>query len=194
MTADSSQAPETQAGNAQKLRNFFVVVVAAVLGIALFLGLQTRTPSASLSDLAEAATPLDQALANGKPTLVEFYANWCTSCQAMAPDIEAIETQYADRVNFSMLNVDNTKWLPEMLSYRVDGIPHFVFLNAQGEDQGQAIGEIPKALLAQNLDALIAGDTLPNARAQGQVSELEAPKGLAGSSDDPRSHGAQVVD
>ncbi len=194
MTANSPQAPETQTGLAQKLRNFLVVLVAVILGVALFLGLQTRTPSASLSDLAEAATPLDEAIANGKPTLVEFYANWCTSCQAMAPDLEEIETQYADQVNFSMLNVDNSKWLPEMLSYRVDGIPHFVFLNNKGEDQGQAIGEIPKTLLAENLDALIAGNALPYARAQGQVSELEAPTGVSGSSDDPRSHGAQVVD
>ncbi|MEO1592882.1 MAG: thioredoxin family protein [Cyanobacteria bacterium J06632_22] len=194
MTANSPQVPENPTGLAQKLRNFLVVLIAAILSVALFLGLQTRTPSASLSDLAEAATPLDEAIANGKPTLIEFYANWCTSCQAMAPDIEAIEANYGDQVNFSMLNVDNTKWLPEMLSYRVDGIPHFVFLNAQGEDQGQAIGEIPKALLAENLDALIAGNDLPYAKAQGQVSELEASTGMAGSTDDPRSHGAQVVD
>lgn len=171
-----------------------VVLVAVVLGVALFLGLQTRTPSASLADLAESATPLDQALVNGKPTLIEFYANWCTSCQAMAPDMEALEKTYADQVNFSMLNVDNTKWLPEMLSYRVDGIPHFVFLNAQGEDAGQAIGEIPKVLLAENLDALMAGNALPNVRAQGQTSEIEASPSVSGAVADPRSHGAQVVE
>ncbi|MEO1742399.1 MAG: thioredoxin domain-containing protein, partial [Cyanobacteria bacterium J06629_9] len=159
MTANS---PDTQTPLAQRLRNFIVVLVAGVLGIALFLGLQTRTPSASLSELAETATPFDEALTNGKPTLVEFYANWCTSCQAMAPDLAQLKTEYADRVNFSMLNVDNTKWLPEMLSYRIDGIPHFVFLNAAGKDAGQAIGEIPKTLLAENLDALIAESTLPH--------------------------------
>ncbi|MEL6136424.1 MAG: thioredoxin family protein [Cyanobacteria bacterium J06628_6] len=190
MTANS---PDTQTPLAQRLRNFIVVLVAGVLGIALFLGLQTRTPSASLSELAETATPFDEALTNGKPTLVEFYANWCTSCQAMAPDLAQLKTEYADRVNFSMLNVDNTKWLPEMLSYRIDGIPHFVFLNAAGKDAGQAIGEIPKTLLAENLDALIAESTLPHGSMQGQTSELEPQTGVSGSTDDPRSHGAQVV-
>ena len=48
----------------------------------------------------------------------------------MAPDIQQLKDSYAGRVNFVMLNVDNTKWLPEMLNYRVDGIPHFEFLAA----------------------------------------------------------------
>jgi len=44
-----------------------------------------------------------------------------------------LKQQYPDSVK--MLNVDNTKWLPEILKYRVDGIPLFVFLNKEGEDR-----------------------------------------------------------
>lgn len=178
---------------AQQVRNFVVVLVAVVLSVAVVLGFQTRTPSASLSDMAEAAVPFDQAISNGKPTLVEFYANWCTSCQAMAGDLQQLKGQYQQDVNFVMLNVDNTKWLPEMLHYRVDGIPHFVFLDNQGDDAGAAIGEIPRAVLASNLDALVSGETLPYAKAAGQTSDVDAAVDIPGSSDDPRSHGAQVV-
>ena len=179
-------------GLAQRLRNFVVVIVAVVLSVAVVLGLQTRTPSASLADMAEASVPLNQAIANGKPTLVEFYANWCTSCQAMAGDLQQLKTEYRQDVNFVMLNVDNTKWLPEMLHYRVDAIPHFAFLDGAGSDAGAAIGEIPRTVLAANLTALVAGEVLPYTRAAGQTSEVETVQ-PSGSSDDPRSHGAQVV-
>jgi thioredoxin-like negative regulator of GroEL len=167
-----------------------IAVVAIVLSVALVFGLQTGSNSASLEVQAQKAIPLDIAIANGKPTLTEFYANWCTSCQAMAKDLAAVKQKYAGSVNFVMLNVDNTKWLPEILRYKVDGIPHFVFFDQQGQPIAQNIGEQPLSILEANLDALIANTSLPYTTAIGQISEFQPP--VKASSDDPRSHGAQV--
>ncbi|MEM6449584.1 MAG: thioredoxin family protein [Cyanobacteria bacterium P01_D01_bin.105] len=180
---------------AKRIKNFVVVTIAAVLTIAIVFGLQTRSPAASLSEMAKAAVPLDVALANDKPTLIEFYANWCTSCQAMAPDIQQLKTEYGNKVNFVMLNVDNTKWLPEMLNYRVDGIPHFEFISVDSHEKGAAIGEMPRAILAENLDALVKKQPLPHAQISGKISDVDtATNPVQGQSADPRSHGAQVVD
>ncbi|HEY9599472.1 MAG TPA: thioredoxin domain-containing protein, partial [Cyanophyceae cyanobacterium] len=124
---------------------------------------------------------------------MEFYANWCTSCQAMAKDLSELKQQYADSVNFVMLNVDNSKWLPEILKYRVDGIPHFVFLGQDGNAIAQAIGEQPRPVLAANLNALIAALPLPYIQANGKISAFDAPVSTTGTAqDDPRSHGTQV--
>jgi len=190
------ESPEMAAsGMAKRLRNLVVVIIAAALGAAIVLGLQTRSPAASLSEMAEAAIPIDTALANGKPTLIEFYANWCTSCQAMAPDIQQLKSEYGSKVNFVMLNVDNTKWLPEMLNYRVDGIPHFEFLSADGLEKGAVIGEMPRTIFAQNLEALVKKQPLPHAQVSRITSEIDtAQNPMNASSADPRSHGAQVVD
>lgn len=175
---------------ANRLRNFVIAIVAIFLSAAIFLGLKTETAPGMLTTMAEDSTPLEVALTNGKPTLMEFYANWCTSCQAMAPDLEALKAEHGERVNFVMLNVDNSKWLPEILSYRVDGIPHFVFLDKTGEPIAQTIGEQPRSVMAANLVALTDGSPLPYAKTTGQTSAFSAPVSTAkASKTDPRSHG-----
>ncbi len=175
-----------------KVRNFLIVMVAIALSASLFLGLKSQTNSVSLTQLDQNSTPLEIAISNNKPSLVEFYADWCTVCQKMAPDIAQLKQQYADQLNFVMLNVDNNKWLPEMLKYRVDGIPHFVFLSNQGEGIAEAIGDIPRPIMASNLEALVADLPLPYAQTSGKTSKFSAPVSTS-SQDDPRSHGSQVV-
>lgn len=193
----SNSTPNTQGDTVEKsgsrLRNFAIALVAILLSTALFLGLKTETAPGLLTAMAEESVPLETALSNGRPTLMEFYANWCTSCQAMAPEMQTLKQSYHDRVNFVMLNVDNSKWLPEILKYQVDGIPHFVFLNPTGEPIAQAIGEQPTSILEADLVALANNSPLPYAEATGQTSAFSAPVTVdKASKTDPRSHSSQV--
>ena len=176
----------------QRLRNAAVAVAAIVLSVALVIGLKSPASSTSLAALAEEAVPLNVALQNGRPTVIEFYANWCTSCQAMASDMAALNKEYGDRINFVMLNVDNDKWLPEMTAYRIDGIPHFVFLNDGGETVAGLLGEQPQVVMAADLDALVAHEPIPYQQRQGQLSEIrEAPAVTLQTG--PRDHGQSVA-
>jgi thiol-disulfide isomerase/thioredoxin len=195
MAANSpeSTTPSLASSGGNRLRNFVIAIVAIALSAALFLGIRTQAPTATLDTLAASSTPLEVALNNQKPTLIEFYANWCTSCQAMAKDLGELKQQYADKLNFVMLNVDNSKWLPEIMQYRVDGIPHFVYVGKDGGDIAQAVGEIPRSIMAANLDALVANLPLPHTQASGQASEFTAPTAPSKpSTTDPRSHSSQV--
>lgn len=189
----SDNLSESPSKNSNFLRNLLIAITAVSLSVALFLGLQTEVSSSSLEAQVKASTPLNLALSNGKPSLTEFYADWCTSCQAMAGDLAEVKQTYGQDVNFVMLNVDNTKWLPEILRYRVDGIPHFVFMDQSGEAVAETIGEQPRPILEADLDALIANNPLPYTYSSGQVSQFKAPVSVQGNNgDDPRSHGAQV--
>lgn len=170
-----------------RARNLLVALSAMVLAVVLFLGVRGQAEQPSLRTLATNSVPLDTALLNGQPTLLEFYADWCSSCQAMAADMTTLKQQYKD-VNFVMLNVDNTKWLPEISRFEVDGIPHFVFLNRSGEALANAVGQQPRAVMAGDLAALSAEQPLPEQQIAGQVSTF-APDVRSRGSDDPRGHG-----
>ena len=169
-----------------KLRNAAIAIAAIALGLCLFLASHLQGKQVSLELLAQRAVPLEVAQANAKPTLIEFYADWCTSCRQMAPTVGELEDTFAGDINFVMLNVDNTKWLPELTNYRINGIPHFEFLDGKGQSLGTAIGEQPKSVLAGNLTALRDNLPLTSATSTGQISSFGTP---IGDSTQPRSHG-----
>lgn len=142
----------------------------------------------SLKDLSSVAVPYEEALLNGRPTVVEFYADWCEVCRELAPDIYKIEQQFKDRVNFVMLNVDNTKWEQELDEFGVEGIPHFAFLDRNGNEEGNIVGRLPKTYLLENVESLAKGEpSVPHARAVGKYSSAESRKVYPVT--DPRSHG-----
>ncbi|MFP4135009.1 MAG: thioredoxin family protein [Halothece sp.] len=170
----NTQSEATSLSN--RIRNLIIAFGAVAISIALFLGLESDNPSFSLEKQAETSTPLEVALANNQPTFLEFYANWCTSCQAMAKDIGELKEKYNDEINFVMLNVDNDKWLPEMVQYQVDGIPHFAFLDREGSAITSVIGEQPQAVLDKNLQALAQNERLPYQAQKGQASPVESSK------------------
>jgi thiol:disulfide interchange protein len=170
--------------------------------VALFAsGLGGGAPT--LASLEKDAVPLDVALANGRPTVVEFYADWCEVCKESAPTVFDVERKFGGDVNFVMLNIDNTKWGGEMDQYGVDGIPHLVFLDKNGQSYGQVVGKFPKAALEQNVQALAEGrQNLPFAKFQEGASVARAPdivaapqsavddpRGGAVYNADPRAHG-----
>jgi thiol:disulfide interchange protein len=111
----------------------------------------------TLKNLAKSATPYEDAIANSKPTLLEFYADWCNTCQGMSSTIEQLDRKYGDRVNLVMLNIDDPQWDNLAQEFKVTGIPQYNFLDAEENKVESFIGKVPQSILAQTFEKLIVG-------------------------------------
>ncbi|USS93134.1 thioredoxin family protein [Fructilactobacillus ixorae] len=70
----------------------------------------------------------------GPMTLVDFWAPWCAPCRRMEPVLNQLEHDFAGRVKFAKLNVDQNQALAEQ--YRVLGLPSYVlFVNGNGVEK-----------------------------------------------------------
>jgi thiol-disulfide isomerase/thioredoxin len=112
------------------------------------------------------------ALADGRPTVVEFYADWCEACRSMAPAMERIERQQRGQMDVVLLNVDNPRWQPELDRYDVNGIPQLEFFDAAGGSVGRSIGARSGTELEALTAALVDGTPLPRLAGVGAVSAL----------------------
>ncbi len=126
-------------GLGQTQRVLLVLVAFCLSASLLFLknGINSRQP---LDQLARRSLPPEVALANGKPTIFEFYADWCEVCQQMAPTMLELEKTIDGQINVVLLNVDNEMWSYLIDRYEVNGIPQFNFFNRAGELEGKSIG------------------------------------------------------
>jgi thioredoxin 1 len=89
-----------------------------------------------------------EVLNNPKPVIVDYWAEWCGPCRMVAPVLEEIANEYAEKIDVVKLNIDENPTVSQR--YGIMAIPTMnVF--SRGEVVKQIVGAKPKSALLREL-------------------------------------------
>jgi len=94
-----------------------------------------------------------EVLGHNGIVMVDFWAVWCGPCRMIAPTVEELAKEYAEKIKVMKLNTDEN---PEVASrYKIMGIPSIIFFK-NGQEADRIVGAVPKPQLKAKIDSLLA--------------------------------------
>jgi thioredoxin 1 len=91
----------------------------------------------------------EEVLKSEQPVLVDYWAEWCGPCKAIAPILEEIAKEYEGRIKVCKLNIDENPSTPPR--YGIRGIPTLMLFK-NGDVKATKVGALSKSQLATLID------------------------------------------
>lgn len=93
-----------------------------------------------------------EAIASGKPVVIDFWATWCGPCIKLGPSVEELAEKYGDKAMIGKLNIDENDEVAS--TYRVRNIPTVLFFK-DGEVKERSVGLVNLSVLEEKLFTII---------------------------------------
>jgi thioredoxin 1 len=90
-------------------------------------------------------------LKSDKPVVVDFWAEWCGPCKALAPILDEIQNEVSGKAQIVKVNVDECSDIAQKFGIR--GIPTLIFFKG-GEVKSTLVGNQPKSEIIKNINNL----------------------------------------
>ena len=94
----------------------------------------------------------NDVMKSATPVLVDFWAEWCGPCRALAPKLEEIAQEMSSKIKIVKMNVDENPNTPGQ--YGIRGIPALLLFK-NGKQVGELIGNQPKENITEFLNSHI---------------------------------------
>ena len=98
------------------------------------------------------ATFEPEVLKSDVPVLVDYWAEWCGPCKAIAPVLDEVAKEYSGKLKVDKVNVDENQEIPK--KYGIRGIPTLMLFK-NGNVEAQKVGSLSKSQLTAFLDSNI---------------------------------------
>ena len=143
--------PGTQSGQTVLLRNALKITDDIEGDILIRVRIEAGQGQAGVHVVSD-ATFEAEVLKSPLPVLVDFWAPWCGPCHALAPVTERLAGEYAGRVMFCKLNVDENPLASR--KYQVMSIPTVLLFN-QGRIADMSVGAVSERDLKSRIETLL---------------------------------------